>query len=524
MFEKKMTPIIGNMLRLLLILTTITHLYFCSQSSKVNPPDGSPKDKDDISNIRIPEEHKRKYKKTMILLEKVIANQQHEIFRSLYLCDVIVAIATQDPEKGLELFGDIDTLYKGSNLNGLKIRTASALYRVLKGSSKHQLFQTLAKTDDKELASSVASTIRVSDTEDLNVVSQLVDPTSAEGSLILLLAAGEFKDKGRDWKKVMLMAKCHMDSKNEDNPFTVANQVYRAYLVNDIDPLKVQLKKMSKLSKNVERSSNILIGIILPLRLMQMRKIAVEEDHRFRYANYICEGSKQLSSDKTAFGILSVTVEASGEQPSACIVAQLKKRWNKQHLNGEVSFLHGAAFYAFKSMLTIDEKWATLLAEELIASLLAPRDSKIFYHMVGTITGILTRKNPKRAREIARQINSLEWYINALRCIYREWGKIEPKAAIASVKNEDFRMPDHWKKKKERVKADIMLEAIFFWTKLVLTSIQQSRISFLIILDHGIYGRVPIYHNQFDFDIRLHQRIYVSQVNGDAQQCNIIKK
>jgi hypothetical protein len=227
--------------------------------------------------------------------------------------------------------------------------------------------------------------------------------------------------------------------------------------VNDINPLKVRLREMSDVSRTKQQRQTTILGVTIPLTLMLMRNTAAITDHRIRYANAICEATKIIRPDNAAFGVLAFAAEAMGENPPACVAAQLKKRWSKTHLNGRVSVeKHFAAFYALKAMLTTDEHWATMVAEELVASLLAQEDSKIYYHMVGTIAGVLAGRSPERARKIAKQIKSLEWYGNAMRCIYRGWGKTDPEAALAAVKKETFGMGDPGNR---RMRADLTLEA-----------------------------------------------------------------
>jgi hypothetical protein len=458
----KIVLIVACLIALYLISPITVGISSSSETDEQIAGNRPRKSKGRVSDIQVPDLHAKKYKKIQAILENAIVNRQYEndyddLTRSPYLRDVIVAIAAVDPAKGLNLFADVDTLYRGKGLTNFKAMTASALARVLKGAKRHEFLEVCAKSNEKEVALSAAYSAPVSSPEDLKAVANLVDSTSAEGSLILLLAAGELKDSCGDWNKALQMVKYQNEGNVGTDPLAIANEVFRAYLVNDINPLIVRLREMSSISKPERQRQTTIIGVTIPLRLMLMRKTPAKTDHRIRYANYICEASKIILSDKAAFSVLGFVAEALGENPPACIAAQLKERWSKKHLEGSVSVdKHFATFYALNAMITLDEQWATMVAEELVNSLLAQENSRIYYHMVGTIAGVLASKNPERARKIAKQIKSLEWYGNALRCIYRGWGKTDPEAALSTVKKENFGMADM---DNRRMRADVTLEA-----------------------------------------------------------------
>ena len=400
-----------------------------------------------------------KYKEIQAVLEAAIANKEYEseyddLMRSPYLRDVLVAIAAVDPAKGLSLFADLDNLYRGENKPGFRAMTASALARALTGAERLKLFKACQESNAPEIGQSVALSARVSSPEELTAIAALVDPRTAEGSLALLLAAADLKDSGGDWNKTLQMAQYRNEGRE---PLAIANKAFRAYLEGDVDSFRKLLGETLSESKTEEQTMITTIGISVPLKLMLMRAVRKTPDHRVRYADYVCEASKSIKDGAAAFTVLAFVAESLGEKPSDCLATQLKERWNDEYLDGAMSAgKHGAAFYAFNAMLGADEQWAITVAEKLVASIMAQESPKNYYHMIGTIAGVVASKDPNRARKIAKQAKMLEWYGNALRCVYREWGKVNPKAALLAVKEEDFWMDDE---SRHRMCADVTLEA-----------------------------------------------------------------
>ncbi len=398
-------------------------------------------------------DHREKFKKIQAILEKILHSQQNKdgLATSPYLVDVIMAIAALDPDKGLSLFAEIDTLYQGEGTANVKAAVASGLARILTGTKRYEFLKACAKIKEKEVGLSVAYSASVSSLEDLQAIADLVDPASAEGRLILLLAAGELKESSGDWHQALKMIK--YQNKGKDH-LAIANEIFQNYLMDDSNALEVKLRNMSQAEAQPQM---IIAGSVMPLMSMLIRKTPAAPDHRLQYANFICKASKKIESDKTAFSLLSFVIENLDDNPTDCIADQLKERWDTTYFSGNPSIgKYFAAFYTFKAMLPLDASWATMVAEELVSSILAQENAKTYYHMVGTIAGVLATKDPERALEIAKKIKSLEWYGNALRCIYRGWGKTDPETAFSMVKKENFGMDEAGNK---RMQADVMLEA-----------------------------------------------------------------
>lgn len=424
------------------------------------PPPG--KSEGLLQNTPSPDSPANRYEEIRAVLENAVANKQYEseyddLTRSPYLRDVIAAIAAVDPVKGLSLLDDLDSVYRGDALPDFKAATASALARVLEGTEKRKLFEACQESNEPGVVLSLLFSARISSPEELKMLVDLAEPTTLEGSLALLLAAVDLKDGGGNWETALQMAQYQKEGDLTSNPLATAHEVFRAYLAQDIEPLRGLLEELSTESTTERQILTTVTGISIPLGLMLARRTPETPDHRVRYANYVCEASKSMQDEAAAFTVLALATEALGERPPDCIATQLKERWRKASLNGEVTVgKHGAAFFAFNAMLDSDEHWATTVAEELVNSLLARENSETYYHMVGTIVGILAGRNPSRAREIAKQVRSLEWHVNALRCIYREWAKVDPEAALKAAKKEDFGMNDE---RNRRLCADITLEA-----------------------------------------------------------------
>ena len=442
-----------------LILTSLIVLYliltfsFSPEPDKQTVVDCSNTSNKQLATVQFLD-HQKKFKEIQAILEKALHTQQNEedgLATSPYLVDVIMAIAALDPDKGLSLFADLDTLYQGEGTTNVKAAVASALARVLTGSKRDEFLKACAKIKEKEVGLSVAYSASISSLEELQAIADLVDSTSAEGSLILLLAAGELKERSGDWQQALKMIK--YQNKGND-PLAIANEIFQDYLMDDRNALEVRMKNMSQAEAQPEM---IIAGSVMPLRSLLIRKTPATADHHLQYANFICEASKKIESDKTAFSLLGFVVDNLNDNPTGCIADQLKERWDTTYFSGSRSVgKYFAAFYAFKAMLPLDAPWATMVAEELVSSILAQENAKTYYHMVGTIAGVLATKDPERALEIAKKIKSLEWYANALRCIYRGWGKTDPEAAFSMVKKENFGMDEAGNK---RMQADVMLEA-----------------------------------------------------------------
>jgi hypothetical protein len=457
-----MIIVIGLFMLLNILLGMTVATLFSAGSDKILAATRSIKSKDRVFEIPASDRSETSYKKIKVLLENALVERQYEDdyddpTKSPYLRDLITAIAAVDPDKGLRLFAEIDTLYRGEDLSNFKASTASALAKTLKGNKKHEFIKLCNKFGDKKIALAAAYSTPVYSLQDLKAIATLVDASSVNGSLVLLLAAADLKDSCHEWKKALQMIKYDSEGHGDTDPLSVAIKIFRAYLLDDTKPLTARLRRTSGTSETERQRLATIAGVTIPLQYMLTRKTPAKPDQRMRYANCICEASKKIPSDQVAFATLGFVAKALGEKPTDCVAAQLKKRWRENHLKGSVSVeKHYAAFYAFEAMLSVDEKWATTVAEELIRSLLAQQNSRNYYHMVGTTAGALAGKNPERARKIAVQIRSLEWYNNALRCIYREWGKTDPEAALSAVKTENTWMEGMFNR---RMLADLKLEA-----------------------------------------------------------------
>jgi hypothetical protein len=190
----KMIIVIGLFMLLNILLGMTVATLFSAGSDKILAATRSIKSKDRVFEIPASDRSETSYKKIKVLLENALVERQYEDdyddpTKSPYLRDLITAIAAVDPDKGLRLFAEIDTLYRGEDLSNFKASTASALAKTLKGNKKHEFIKLCNKFGDKKIALAAAYSTPVYSLQDLKAIATLVDASSVNGSLVLLLAA-----------------------------------------------------------------------------------------------------------------------------------------------------------------------------------------------------------------------------------------------------------------------------------------------------------------------------------------------
>lgn len=370
------------------------------------------------------------------------------------LIDVIPAIASVNSQTGLKLFNNFDK--KDDKSLELSYSTAINLVRILKGDDREKIIDSCLNAND-DYKTAIASSILINDDNDLKDVLKLIDSSTPKGCLILLSNACRLKSEGKayDWitNKIKYKSEKPITLNSWENAFGIVN----AYLNGGPKAINSIISEINKDPKSKEISFYYLLeGVKLPLALMFLQGSNVEA---VKFTDALCEASKTLN-DRDAFMFLGVISRFFSKDTPLSLCTELKARWKKENFDKNALDVYESAYYSVRALIEKDPVISKEIAEKLVDSILEGKDPESHYHMVGTILGVLAKKFPKESLEIAKKINSLEWYVNALRCIYRGWAMSDPKSAIKDAKIKfptDERDTNNMGKK---INNDILLEAI----------------------------------------------------------------
>jgi hypothetical protein len=135
--------------------------------------------------------------------------------------------------------------------------------------------------------------------------------------------------------------------------------------------------------------------------------------------------------------------------------AMVAETWDPKILPATFGIEHAAVFYAMQGLLEEKPDLARTMYRALCDNILSwdPQEAGLYYHAIGTASGVIARIDPALAFEQIKRIHSLEWSVHAERCVYRTWGRTHPAEALAAKK--DFDDVD-----KERIFQDLQLETI----------------------------------------------------------------
>jgi len=396
-----------------------------------------------------------KLKKIQSILESSLKNHKDSdapsgLQWSAAVRDVVGALTVCDPAQGIELFKKLDTLHDSGKDRSVETGTAMLMMRILKGSDRDRFIELCREKGDKELKNTVVEVMKVNNEKDFMLTAAVVDPSTMPGDATLLLAACDLKGIGQDWKKAAEMAAFSTDENFIADPALLIGALLRAYLNNDEKKAGEIMSSAAGLKGKYEVAS--FESSALPVKFMRDR----EDGDRLieSYIKFIDRSCAALPEDK-AFAMMAFMAKHYPDNAPETLATAIKKRWKKEFLSGELSVAHFSTFYAARALIAFHPEWSCQASAVLIDSLFSQQRPESHYHMIGTTAGILARKDARSAMKQANRIKSMEWIVNAKRCIYRGWAMREPEEAIESAKKEYLMSGEVGK----RLCADLLLEA-----------------------------------------------------------------
>lgn len=364
--------------------------------------------------------------------------------------DVVGALTVCDPAQGIELFEKLDTLHKGGTDQSVETGTAMLMMRILKESDRDRFIELCREKGDRELKSTVVEVMKVNSEKDFMLAAAMVDPSAMPGDATLLLAACDLKSIGQEWKKALEMAAFSTEENFIADPTLLIGALLRAYLNDDGKKAGEIMNSVTGLKGKYEVAS--FEASALPVKFMRDRK---DGDKLIEsYMEFINRSCTSLPEDK-AFTMMAFMAKHYPDNSPEILTTAIKNRWKKEFLSGELSAVHFATFYAARSLNAFHPEWSCQASVALINSLFSQKNPESHYHMTGTALGILARKDARSALKLANRIKSMEWIVNAKRCIYRGWAMRDPEEALESAKKEYLMSGDVGK----RLRADLILEA-----------------------------------------------------------------
>jgi len=369
---------------------------------------------------------------------------------SVAVRDIVGAMAVCEPQAGIGLFQKLDAPGTGDSDRSVRTGAAMLLMRALKGSDRESFIELCRKTDDRELKNTVVEVMKVGSEKDLLLTEEMVDPSTMAGDATLLLAACDLKDAGLDWKDAAGKAAYSTDENFIVEPTLIIGALLRAYLNDDSEKAGEILKSVTGLKGRYEVT--FCETAALPVKFMRDREGGDESAGNYiEFIDRSCAGLPE----EDAFSVIAFAAKHYPDSAPPALAQAIRKRWKKEFLAGELSVAHFSTFYAARSLIAFNPEWSCQALSSLIGSLFSQKKPESHYHMIGTSAGLLARKDARSAMKLAEQIKSMEWIVNAKRCIYRGWAMREPDEAVASARKEYIMGGDVGKSLRE----DLLLEA-----------------------------------------------------------------
>jgi len=339
---------------------------------------------------------------------------------------LLKALSLDDPVFALQEFEKLPWEQE----EDLKVKsiTASFLAETLQGENLNELITSCKNTGSKEACFSAASVLPVTNSRELEDAISLVDVKDSRGLFIALVLAAQAQDAGVDIARLREIC----DPLVSDLPSTHPAVFLHHYLESDISAIVQTVKNLE-----FQKDSGY---IVKPLSMFMQRG-----DPGSQMANKIADdlvlqsGFFPESQRISLCGLLAAILDNQAS-------LQLAKAFENQGVPDDIDrFLQSASqdkliqdsFYIYsvaKLLVESGNNRGTEIAIKMAERITGFREPEDYYHLLGTLCGLVALQDTVKAIEISKYVKTLEWHVNARRCLYRSWAKKDPEAARKDIK------------------------------------------------------------------------------------------